>query len=117
MIFSSAAMCNNVFYMDKIICSSDRACEGAQITIDNTGCSGVVIDTFECVTPAACDGAVFNLIGDITIQHCECGPSCANAIGLEQCFTGLELVMCAYAHGCAYQSQTITNPLNGFEYM
>eukprot|EP01083_Nonionella_stella_P065253 170801_1 len=107
----------NTFRMDKITCANRRSCEGLQITVNNAGCDVVMIDTLECVQHDACNGAVFDFIGAVGIDHCKCGPSCANAQGLESCYEGLAFLKCTDPRACASQVSTVTNPRNGFEFI
>eukprot|EP01084_Bolivina_argentea_P025757 47898_1 len=107
----------DIFHISKISCNDKYACEGLQITINNKGCDQVMIDNLECLQPNACNDAAFNLVGDVLIDNCLCGPSCSNTIGLSQCFENLERVLCPDPFSCAGQSKTITNPKNDFEFI
>eukprot|EP01083_Nonionella_stella_P130832 397172_1 len=113
----SATAAAKTFTLEKLSCASDMACENLHITINNAGCDTVVMDTFECVHPKGCDGAVVDLIGAVEIINCECGPSCLNAVGLGQCYEGLSFLQCNDPRACAGQVSTVTNPENGFEFI
>eukprot|EP01084_Bolivina_argentea_P148135 259052_1 len=103
------------FTLEGLGCSNDRACDNLHITINNAGCDAVVLDTFECVHPNGCNGLFLDFIGAVEINHCECGPSCLNAVGLGQCYEGLGYLQCNEPRGCLGQVSTVTNPADGFE--
>jgi hypothetical protein len=100
-----------------IECNSDLACQGLDLTINNNGCYKVVIENVDCVQPDSCNAAVFTFNGDVTIQNCHCGPSCGNAVGLDQCYENLEIMLCPDPLSCLGQVQTIVNPVNGFKFI
>eukprot|EP01083_Nonionella_stella_P036239 98901_1 len=83
-----------IFEWSKIKCSNEYACDGIDITINNKGCDIITIGELDCTHSNACNDAVFNLIGDINIKNCECGPSCNTAIGLNQCFENMFKMQC-----------------------
>merc|ERR1712154_582671 len=62
----------------------------------------------------ACDGAMFDFIGNVVLSRCNCGPSCYRAFGLGKCFENLEEMICAKPLECMAQTKTILNPANGF---
>jgi len=99
-----------------IACIASGACTNAQITVTNNGCNKVVIEAVECGFTDSCNGANFNLIGDIDIQACELGPTGeAVTTGLkEKCNQNLEMLICQEGNACNNLVKTITNPLNGF---
>lgn len=98
----------------QIACSADSACDGLEIVINNKGCDKVTIDSIECLESNACKDANFNLIGDVDITQCLCGPSCASASGLNRCFHNLDKMQCSDPLSCFEQQTVITNPMNWF---
>eukprot|EP01084_Bolivina_argentea_P219770 372643_1 len=77
------------------------------------GCDAIIINNRECVRLGSCTDSIFNLIGDIKIENCNCGPSCNTAI--LSCFTNLQSIECSNPYSCQNQMSTIINPINGFE--
>ena len=67
-----------------------------------------------CAT-ASCSGADFDLIGDVSLGRCHCGPSCADATGLSACFQNLAKVECNDFQSCLGQVRVVTNPRNDFQ--
>eukprot|EP01083_Nonionella_stella_P063314 164517_1 len=105
----------NALMISGIECNGELSCAGMELSIYNSGCDHVVIDNVECVSHNSCNGAVFNLVGDIDIRNCQCGPSCSNARGLDKCYSNLEFVLCPDALSCMGITKTITNPAHDFE--
>jgi len=97
-----------------IECENEEACQGMRLTVNNAGCSSVRIGALRCSERDSCNLADFDLIGDVSIDQCHCGPSCADATGLSACFQNLAKVECNDPQSCLGQQRVITNPLNNF---
>eukprot|EP01083_Nonionella_stella_P259372 885653_1 len=69
----------NRFLFNKIMCNSNNACEGLEITVRNEGCNNVIIQNLDCTHSNSCNNGIFNLIGDVRIDNCLCGVSCNTA--------------------------------------
>eukprot|EP01083_Nonionella_stella_P144900 453182_1 len=77
-----------VFELEGIECAAPSACNSIDITINNeSGCRAVNVELVECIQYNSCNGAVFDLLGDVTLGRCLCGASCGTAVGLESCYT------------------------------
>eukprot|EP01083_Nonionella_stella_P000848 2433_1 len=77
-----------VFQLEGIECGAPSACNSIDITINNQlGCRAVQLELVECIAQNSCNGAVFDLLGDVTLGRCLCGASCGTAVGLESCYT------------------------------
>lgn len=98
----------------KVSCG-EQACNGLEIIINNVGCNEIVIDSIDCLQPNSCNNAHFVFVGKIDIMQCQCGPSCALAMGLnEVCSINIDNVRCQNQFECYLQNKVINNALNGF---
>jgi len=104
----------DLFSISAIECENEAACKGMTLSITNEGCTSVVVQELLCREYDSCSEAAFHLVGDVTLNQCHCGPSCAEASGLSKCFQNLDKVTCNDPQICMEQQRVITNPLNGF---
>jgi len=105
-----------VFPMSGIQCSNAEACQGMELRVHNAGCDKVRIESINCLQSNSCNLAQFDLVGDIEIANCQCGPSCNTASGLSKCFQNLDRLLCPDPSSCKGQRKTITNTLNNFKF-
>merc|ERR1711971_3781 len=103
------------FQVSGINCGNEEACQGMSMTINNVGCDSVRIESLNCMEHNACNLAHFDLMGDVELSQCLCGPSCDNAMGISKCFQGLATLLCSDPRACLAQTKTITNPKNLFK--
>ena len=87
-----------------------------KLTINNEGCTSVLVQDLRCLEYDSCTEAQFEFVGDVSLNQCRCGPSCAEASGLSQCFQNLDKVTCNDPQICMDQTRVITNPLNHFQF-
>jgi len=106
----------DLFPIAAIECENEAACKGMKMTINNEGCTSVRIHDLRCLEYDSCSLADFNFIGDVSLNQCRCGPSCAEATGLSKCFQNLDKVTCNDPQICMDQTRVITNPLNHFQF-
>jgi len=104
------------FPMSGIQCNNAEACQGMELSIHNAGCDKVRIENINCLQSNSCNLASFELVGDIEIANCQCGPSCNTASGLSKCFQNLDRLLCPDPASCMGQTKTITNTLNNFKF-
>ncbi len=106
-----------IIEMNSIRCEKEHSCDGLIVSINNRGCDELIINELDCMATDSCTNGIFNVIGDVKINKCDCGSSCT-AIGLEDyCFSVLPMMECGDAFGYQSQIQTIINPMNNFNFL
>ena len=79
-----------------ITCSAFEACRGMTFVLENNGCAPILMEDLECEPDGACSAAHFDFDagggGAVDIQNCKCGPSCAEASGIDRCFDNLQIL-------------------------
>merc|ERR1719229_235918 len=106
----------DIFSIGAIECENEAACKGMKLTINNEGCTSVQIRDLRCLEYDSCSLADFQFIGDVSLNECRCGPSCAEATGLSKCHQNLDKVTCNDPQICMDQTRVITNPRNHFQF-
>jgi len=106
----------DLFSISAIECENEAACKGMTLSIHNEGCTSVKVLDLRCLEYDSCSLASFEFVGDVTLNQCNCGPSCAEATGLSACFQNLDKVTCNDPQICMDQQKVITNPLNHFQF-
>jgi len=99
-----------------IECENEAACKGMKLSIVNEGCTSVRVQDLRCIEYDSCSLAAFDFVGDVELDRCNCGPSCAEASGLEKCFQNLDKVTCNDPQICMDQKRVILNPRNHFQF-
>jgi len=110
------SLTKELYPISAIECENEAACKGMKLTINNEGCTSVLVQDLRCLEYDSCSLASFEFIGDVSLNRCNCGPSCAEATGLSKCFQNLEKVTCNDPVICMDQQKVITNPRNNFQF-
>merc|ERR1719251_836710 len=68
-----------------IECEGVDSCNGATITVINTGDDTLFIDTVQCIDIRSCQNTIFAFHGSVVVLECECsvGSGCDTITGID----------------------------------